>query len=214
MTRLGLLIPSSNVVLEPLAARQKNFQVHVNRLPVYDVSLDPASQAQFELDGQVAAAKLLCDAKVDRIIWGGTSASWLGFDRDIDFAERVTFETGVPTTTTVLEINRQLSEMDARRVGMVTPYTDDVAMQINRNYQAAGFHIGGWSNHGGTLSNDFASIPESEIEAMIRNVAHEDLDAIIIMCTNVAAAYLATRLKSILGLPIIDSATASLNGNL
>jgi len=214
MKRLGLLIPSSNTVLEPLAARQTDIQVHVNRLPVYDVALNLASQAQFAMDEQVAAAKLLCDAKVDEIVWGGTSASWLGFDHDKIFAERVTVETGVPTSTTVLRINRQLANIGAHRIGMVTPYTDDVAMQINRNYEAAGFHIERWSNHGGAISKDFAAISAPAIETMIRNVAQGDIDAIVIMCTNVAAADLATRLKSVLGLPIIDSAMASLTGDL
>lgn len=209
MTRLGLLIPSSNVVLEPLAARQTDMRVHVNRLPVYDVSLDPTSQAQFAMDGQVAAAKLLCDAKVDRIVWAGTSASWLGFEHDAVFAKRVTAETGIPTTTTILNINQELSELGIKRIGLVTPYTDEVAAQINRNYQNAGFTIGGWSNYGGTLSNDFAAITENEIEAMIRKVARQDVNAIVIMCTNLAAADLAINLKTSLDLPIIDSALSS-----
>lgn len=210
MKRIGLLIPSSNTVLEPLAAQQTDIQVHVNRLPVYDVALDPASQGQFAMDGQVAAAKLLCDANVDQIIWGGTSASWLGFDNDEIFAQRVNAETGVPTSTTVLRINRLLTDIGAHRIGMVTPYTDDVAKQINSNYEAAGFQIGRWSNHGGTLSKDFAAIPAPEIEAMIRDVAQDDVDAIVVMCTNVAAADLAVGLEPVLGLPIIDSALASL----
>ena len=84
--RLGLLIPSSNVVLEPLAvrlqAKRPEVSVHVSRLGVIDVQLDATSRAQFEMDAQVAAAKLLCDAKVDQITWGGTSASWLGIAHD------------------------------------------------------------------------------------------------------------------------------------
>ena len=64
--RLGLLIPSSNVVLEPLAVQLQSIRpdlhVHVSRLGVIDVQLDAASRAQFEMDAHVAAAKLLCDA--------------------------------------------------------------------------------------------------------------------------------------------------------
>ncbi|MBT0958642.1 Asp/Glu/hydantoin racemase [Alphaproteobacteria bacterium KMM 3653] len=209
--RLGLLIPSSNTVLEPLAARQAGLQTHVNRLPVYDVALGAESQAQFAMEGQVAAAKVLCDAHVDRIVWGGTSASWLGFAHDQAFAQKVSAQTGVPTTTCVLQINGQLAALGARRIGMVTPYTEDVAQQINRNYEAAGFEIGGWSNHGGTLSRDFASIPEAQIEDMIHRVAQQGVEAIVIMCTNVAAADLAARLAPELNIPIIDSAQASLS---
>ncbi|MBN9673749.1 aspartate/glutamate racemase family protein [Roseibium aggregatum] len=211
MRRLGLLIPSSNVVLEPLAVKRSDLQVHVTRLGVLDVKLDADSLAQFAMDKQVAAAKLLCDAKVEAIVWGGTSASWLGIEHDETFVRRVEAETGVPTTTTVLEINRQLAALGAKRIGVVTPYTEDVAMQINRNYAAMGYEIGGWRHDGGDLSNDFAKIPEDTIQKMIEDVAQNDVEAVVIMCTNVAAADLADRLQPRLGISIIDSAAATLD---
>ncbi|WP_158967149.1 maleate cis-trans isomerase family protein [Chachezhania sediminis] len=210
MTRLGLLVPSSNVVLEPLAAKVAGLSVHVTRLGVLDVALGDVSRAQFALDTQVAAAKLLCDAKVDRIVWGGTSASWLGLDHDLAFVARMEEETGVPTSTTVLQINRRLRDLGARRIGMVTPYTADVAQQINRVYEGLGFEIGAWSADGGDLSLDFASIPPDVVEAMVRQVAAAGVDAIVIMCTNVAGDQVADRLSAVLGVPVIDSAAATL----
>jgi len=211
MKRLGLLIPSSNVVLEPLAARQGNLQVHINRLGVLDVKLDDSSRAQFALDAHVAAATLLQDAKVDGIAWGGTSASWLGVEHDEAFVSRVQSETGLPATTSVLRINRRLRELGIRKLGMVTPYTQDVAERINRTYRDLGFHIGGWRHDGGEMSNDFAAIPPARIEAMIRDVAEQDVEAIVVMCTNVAASRIAADLSVDLGRPVIDSAAETLN---
>ncbi|MEO1679664.1 MAG: Asp/Glu/hydantoin racemase [Pseudomonadota bacterium] len=212
--RLGLVIPSSNVVLEPLAAtlqgHQRDLTVHVSRLGVLDVRLDAASQAQFELDAQVAAARLLTDAKVERIVWGGTSASWLGIERDEAFAARVFAETGIPTTTTVLEINRHLIALGARRIGMVTPYTNDVAEQINSTYRGLGFEIAASCNDGGDMSLDFAAIAPGTIVEMIRNVASAAPDAVVIMCTNVAGAAVAADLAPQLDLPILDSAVFTL----
>jgi maleate isomerase len=214
MIRLGLLIPSSNVVLEPLAVRVQSkcadLSIHVSRLGVLDVRLDTASRAQFELDTQIAAAMLLCDAKVDRITWGGTSASWLGVAHDERFVAGMVQETNVPTTTCVLEINRRLRGLDARRLGIVTPYTDDVAAQINKNYADMGYKIVASRNCGGDMSNDFAAIKAKVIEGMIREIACQNVDAVIIMCTNVAGADVATQLETELSLPILDSAAVSL----
>mgnify|MGYP000064559478 FL=1 len=213
--RLGLLIPSSNVVLEPLAvrlqAKRPEVSVHVSRLGVIDVQLDATSRAQFEMDAQVAAAKLLCDAKVDQITWGGTSASWIGIAHDEAFVQRVTHETGVAATTCVLDINRRLRKLGAKRLGMVTPYTDDVATQINRNYVDLGFEVIAASSDGGKLSHDFATIPPAVIERMVKGVAASQPDAIVIMCTNVAAADIADRLELELGIPILDSAAVTLS---
>tara|TARA_R110002095_G_scaffold201105_1_gene181771 strand:- start:402 stop:1037 length:636 start_codon:yes stop_codon:yes gene_type:complete len=209
MTRLGLLIPSSNVVMEPLAARQTDIQVHVNRLGVIDIALNTTSRAQFSMDGQVSAAKLLCDANVDKIVWGGTSASWLGFKHDADFSSRVTSETGLPTTTSVLQINQELAELGVQKIGLVTPYSDDVAKQINRNYEAEGFVVSAWRNHGGKMSRDFASIPQSTIRELICEVALGDVEVVIVMCTNLDAADLSVELTRSLGIPVIDSALTS-----
>jgi maleate isomerase len=212
--RLGLLIPSSNVVLEPLAARLQtqipSLTIHVARLGVLDIKLDPASRSQFELDAQVAAAKLLCDANVDCITWGGTSASWLGVAHDEAFVARMEEETGKPTTTCVLDINNRLADLDVTRLGLVTPYTDDVAAQINRNYTDMGFDVVASRNDGGTLSNDFAAIKSSVIAQMVQEVATAKPDAIVIMCTNMAGADSAAQLERDLGFPVLDSASITL----
>ncbi|MFK8024258.1 MAG: Asp/Glu/hydantoin racemase [Ilumatobacter sp.] len=213
--RLGLLIPSSNVVLEPLAARLQmqtpDLTIHVSRQRVLDVALDATSRSQFDLDAQVAAARLLCDAKVDRITWGGTSASWLGVEHDEAFVARMTRETEIPTTTCVLDINQRLADLGVTRLGLVTPYTDDVADRIDRNYDSLGFEVVASRNDGGTVSNEFAAIGPAAITAMIRSVATAEPEAIVVMCTNVAGAEVAAGLATELGLPILDSAAVTLS---
>ena len=214
MNHLGILIPSSNVVLEPLAAKAQaldaNLRIYVSRLGVLDVKLAAGSRAQFQIETQINAAKLLIDAKVDRIIWGGTSASWLGIAQDIAFIEGMKLVTSVPVTSCVIEINRGLAKIGAKRLGMVTPYTDDVAAQINQNYTDMGFEIVAFRNDGGDLSHDFAAIKPDAIERMIRGVAAQNVDSIVIMCTNMAGAEVAERLEKELNVPIFDSAAVSL----
>ncbi|WP_223296053.1 aspartate/glutamate racemase family protein [Thalassobium sp. R2A62] len=198
-------------MLEPLIKQAwVGSTIHVSRLGVLDVKLNAASRAQFEQETQLTAAKLLCDAKVEAVVWGGTSASWLGLDHDIHFVDLMQQKTGVPTGSCVLEINRQLRALGAKRLGIVTPYTLDVAAQINRNYEAMGFQIATSVNDGGDLSNDFAGIPQDTIARMIRTAAAAGPDAIIIMCTNVAGAALAQSMSNEVGCPIIDSAAATL----
>ena len=94
---------------------------------------------------------------------------------------------------------------------MVTPYTDDVAAQINRNYVDLGFEVIAARSDGGKLSHDFAAIPPAVIERMVKGVAASQPDAIVIMCTNVPAADIAARLELELGIPILDSAAVTLS---
>ena len=79
MKRFGLLIPSSNVVIEALIQQAiDDATIHISRLRVLDVKLEETSRAQFELETQLIAAKLLCDAKVDAVVWGGNLSQLAG----------------------------------------------------------------------------------------------------------------------------------------
>ena len=212
MKRFGLLIPSSNVVLEELVQKTgRDAIVHISRLGVLNVKLEEDSFAQFELETQLSAAMLLCDAKVDAVVWGGTSASWLGFSHDLQFIDQMQQKTGIPTGSCVLEINRQLDQLAAKRLGLVMPYTADVANQIKFNYESSGYKVVAAAYAGGQESNDFSSIAQDTIAQMIRTVAVELPDAIVIMCTNVAGATLARTMREEVGCPIIDSAAATLS---
>tara|TARA_R110001592_G_scaffold220038_2_gene474576 strand:+ start:445 stop:1155 length:711 start_codon:yes stop_codon:yes gene_type:complete len=215
--RLGIVLPSSNTVLEPLAAKMladTGVTAHFSRLEVIDVALDHGSRAQFALQRHVDAAKLLADAKVDAIVWGGTSASWLGPEHDRAFCDAVSAATGIATTSCVLAMNRLLRPEPDFRLGLVTPYTDDVHAQIVENYRTMGFRCDASENHGGALSNDFADLPQQTIETMVRKVASARPDAIFIMCTNLRGAVVAETLSAELGLTVTDSAAITISAGL
>ena len=86
------------------------------------------------------AAELLADAKVDVIAWNGTSASWLGFERDERLCERITEVTGIKACTSVLAFREIFERAGVRRVGLVTPYVEAVQARIVANWREAGFN--------------------------------------------------------------------------
>lgn len=139
--RLGILVPSSNTVLEPLTSAiisslnthlQKQHQqtsplpcpipssipaplvtVHFARIPVTHISLSETSTSQFTPQALAAAASLLADAAVDAIGWSGTSAGWLGFASDVAICDAITAATGLPATTSTLALNKALEATGA-----------------------------------------------------------------------------------------------------
>ena len=215
--RIGILLPSSNSVLEPLAVKtsvESNISFHFSRLGVIDITMAPHSINQFTLAAQCDAGKLLCDANVDCVIWGGTSASWLGIQHDLDFCRSFTQETGVPAGSCVLEMNQFMASHRVKTFGLVTPYTTDVQHQIIENYKNLGFSCVSEQHCGGILSNDYASIPTEQTEKMVLSVAEKNPDVILVMCTNMRGAKVAVTLEPELGIPIMDSATATLQSGL
>ena len=92
--RIGMIVPSSNTVVEPICSRiffgmEDVVTVHYSRLEVVNVSLDDNSTRQFAVDTMLRAADQLAQAKVDAIIWNGTAGSWLGIERDREMCQKI-----------------------------------------------------------------------------------------------------------------------------
>ena len=207
--RLGILTPSSNTVLEPLTAAilddLPEVTAHFSRFKVTEIALSPGAVAQFDDDAILRAADLLADAKVDAIAWSGTSAAWLGFARDVALCERILASTGRPAATAVLAVNEALAASGAKRLGLVTPYRDDVQAKIIANYDAAGIAVVSERHLGISDNYAFAEEPPDRVEALIREVAADKPEAIAVLCTNMRGAPLVSELEAEFDIPIHDS---------
>jgi maleate isomerase len=216
MKRLGILLPSSNTVMEPAATALLRsdgaITAHFARFRMVTVSTEDASLRQFGLDEMVAAAELLADVNPNLILWGGTSAAWLGFAHDTALCERITARTGIQAVTAVQMINQRLTADGVRRIGLVTPYLAPVEDAIIANYAALGIDIAAAVRGELTVNTDFAAISPATIAMMVRKVARSapGLEAVVIMCTNLLGAPVAEALSDELGLPVIDSVLASI----
>jgi maleate isomerase len=207
--RLGMLTPSSNTVLEPVStaivAGLSEVSVHFGRFKVTEIALSEQALKQFDDTEILRAADLLAHAKVDVIAWNGTSASWLGLDRDERLCERITATTGIAACTSVLAFREIFQRTNARRIGLVTPYTDDVQAKIIETWKSAGM-VCSAERHSGLRDNfSFADVDETAISDMIRAVRNEGCDAVAVVCTNMRAASLVPALETELGIPIYDS---------
>lgn len=191
-------MPSSNTALEPLTQAivasisdaELQVSVHFSRFHVTQISLSSDSNAQFDHERIVNAAQLLADAKVDVIGWSGTSSGWLGFDNDQRLCAAIKQRTGVPTVTSTLALNEILKKLDARELGLVTPYTKDVNDRIRSNYARIGVQIDDSieQHWGGSVNTEFANIPEHTLDEMVAQVARAGAPVVTTFCTNLVAA--------------------------
>lgn len=213
-TLIGMLTPSSNTVLEPyMCAILHQFlpevTAHFQRFTVREISLDDKAMAQFKNEPLIEAAKLLNDARMDVIAWAGTAAGWRGFDVDRDLCLQITEATGAPATTSVLALNEILDRTDVKRLGLVTPYLDEVQKQIVANYAAAGHPVVSERHLNDKGNFSFSEYDEATIADMIREVAKDKPEAIIVLCTNFRGAPLVEEIEKEIGIPIYDSVSAT-----
>ena len=213
-TRLGMLTPSSNTVLEPLTAAMladlPDASAHFARFRVLKISMEDDALSQFTNEPMLAAAELLADAQVQSICWNGTSSGWLGFDTDRALIAEIEARTGVKACSSILAMNELLEKLGAKRVAFVTPYLDEIQTRILANYRAEGFEIAGEKHLGDPGNFSFATYSEADILELCRAVAAERPDAITIYCTNFRGARLAPSIEAETGIPVLDSVSTAL----
>ncbi len=128
---LGMLTPSSNTVLEPISSAMvaglPNVSVHFARFPVTEISLDNKALGQFDLQPMLGAASLLADAHVQAICWNGTSAGWLGLDKDRSLCDAIRDRTGIPATSSVLALDEIFRITGVKKYALVTPYPSAIS---------------------------------------------------------------------------------------
>lgn len=216
--RLGMLTPSSNTALEPICASLlagvSNVSSHFSRFRVTEISLGTSALGQFDNQPMLDAALLLADAKVDVICWNGTSAGWLGLDRDRELCEDILRVTGIPATSSVLALDDIFRKTQVKRLGLVTPYMDDVQTRVMANFEAEGYGCIAERHLGISENFAFAGVTAATLSAMILEVSASRPDAITVFCTNLRSAPLVGELERQIGIPIYDSTSAAVWGAL
>jgi len=211
---LGILTPSSNTVLEPLSAallaEVPEASVHFGRFRVTEISLSQEALGQFDLGKILDAARLLADAKVRAIGWSGTSAGWLGLERDEALCAEIAAATGIPACSSTLALRELMQRNGRRTLGLVSPYVDAVQARIVENFGASGMRVVAERHLGVSVNWDFSLVDEAALSRMVREVAAQKPDAIAVFCTNLKAAHLAAAWEREHGIPVYDSVSTVL----
>ncbi|PUB17453.1 maleate cis-trans isomerase family protein [Yoonia sediminilitoris] len=212
--RVGMLTPSSNTVLEPYTSAMfapfgDAASAHFGRFRVVEISMSDASQGQFTDAPILEAAKSLAEAEVDLIAWNGTSASWLGLEKDRALCAMITAETGIKTTSTSLAYDRLFAGIGLKTLGLVTPYLSEVQERIITQYATQGIAVTADARLEEKVNHAFGTYSTAQIAKMIRDVAQSRPDAISILCTNFRGAPHAAALEAEIGIPVFDSVSVT-----
>lgn len=214
-TRIGMITPSSNTMVEPITSAMTAhlldaLSVHYARIPVTRIALDQGSLDQFELDAMLGAARLLADAQVGAICWNGTSGAWKGVDADRAICAAIERETGIPATTGTLAQLEAFRFHGVRRYSLAVPYREDVHDAILRVYASQGVACVGSAYLGVSTNFAFAELDLDTLRDLVRRADCPEADAVVVVCTNVAAARVVEELEQALGKPVHDSLVLSL----
>jgi maleate cis-trans isomerase len=134
MTRhFGVLIPSTNTTVEiECRLLPAAYQAHFGRLKSSGGGSFSPSRDE-DIDYQ---SHLLGTAKVEMVILAQTSASLFAEDYDEVVTKRMSTGAGVPSITSAQAVGRAVRALGARRVAIVSPYSEAVNERAARYFQA------------------------------------------------------------------------------
>ena len=217
-TRIGMITPSLNTVLEPMTAALladlPDVTAHFSRLSVSSIALDDDAAAQFAVEPMLAAARLLADARVHAICWNGTAGSWLGPAHDRHLCEAIARDTGIPATSATLALAELFRSRGIKRFALVTPFEEALQEAIIETYRGEGFECVAERHLDSDDTFGYATVAPAATEDMIRTVAAAEPEAIAAVCTNLAGATCARAMEAESGRPVYDSVAAALWGSL
>ena len=129
----GVLIPSTNTTVEgELARLSGGYQAHFARLMTKTPGHPFAPSRDEDIDYQ---SQLLGTAKVEMLILIQTSASLFADDYDDVTMRRMSAAAGgVPAITSAHAMGRALRALGAQRIGLVSPYSEEVNARARRYF--------------------------------------------------------------------------------
>ncbi|GAB3671263.1 maleate cis-trans isomerase family protein [Halopiger thermotolerans] len=217
--RLGLIVPSSNTTAEPefRAHLPDSITVHGARMALESVTVDELDAMS---DDAARAAELLGHADVDAVAYACTTGSLIhgpGFDAELE--DRLERAAGVPAVATARSVVRALEALEAERIAVATPYTDDLDEREREFLEAAGLEVAVLDGRGLAANTAIGELRPAEARQQVIDLVDSDsdalespdaLDAVFVSCTNYRSLDAVEGLEGELGLPVVTSNGATL----
>jgi maleate isomerase len=212
--RIGLVIPSLNVVVEDDLRRElpANVGFHITRLRLRKTQGRVTQAALLEAGRDaIEQSTLLSDAGVDAIAFNCTGASISdGLEGALRLRDQIAAATNTPATTTILAVVRALRASALRRIVHVCPFTAEFSADEAAYLRAEGFDLVASRGLNFTDARLAAKLSPAEICDIAAGLDQPEAEGLFLACANVRAMEAAKDLQQRLGKPVVTSNQAVL----
>jgi maleate isomerase len=204
-TRVGLIIPSSNRMVEQemVPAFPDDVQAHVTRL-----RMTGANHLAFDqlLPRVEEATRALVDARCEVVAFHCTANSMEGGVEGEKQILAAVARAGAPHgTTTITAIRRAFDAFGAKRIVLITPYSAETTQHEAAFLRACGhdvLHAKGFALAG---SDAYCATPPEFWRDRTVEAARPDADAYLVSCANISVFGVIEELEAKLARPVITS---------
>lgn len=209
--RVGLILPSVNIRMEPEFYRcpaLKDFNFYSTRVLLDDTTEETLKAMERGLDH---AAEMLATVFPEIVVYACTSGSFIsGTGGNLYIIQTIEGQCHCPVVTASQAMINSMKKLGARKITLVTPYTDDINEKERDFFKDNGIIVTAMK---GLQIVDAETIRTQSVENIYELVISTDVaesEAIFISCTNVEGLYIADDLEQKLGKPVVSSNIACL----
>lgn len=209
--KIGLILPSTNTVIEPEFNRMapKGVSIHSARIMLLGKASEESYFAMRDDTGRAAAE--LATAEPDVIAWGCTSGSCV-VPREV-LEGSIVDRSGIEAVSTMTAVFEALKAFGVKTISLGTPYVNFVNETEIEVLKRAGIEIAAW--YGLELGETqeerrgIGRVPPESLYRLARYVDRPESELIFLSCTNLATIDMLDDLERELRKPVISSNQAT-----
>jgi maleate isomerase len=219
MTRIGLIVPSSNVTMEievpqmMREAQESDMSFHAARMPMRTVSVAELRS----MDASAAAcADTLLDARCEALAYACLVAVMVqgaGAHREVE--ERLSTVASArgqdtPVVSSAGALVETLHRAGAARIAMITPYMPELTGIVIDYFRGEGIDPVSVRSLGVSDNYDVGCIPSSRLRAAVDDVDLAGVNALVLSaCVQMPSLQLMRSLQDQVGVPVVTAAAAT-----
>lgn len=212
-TNIGLIVPSSNTVMEEdfHCRFERPVTVVTTRIFLEDVTRE--AEETMLAEDLPRALRTISTAEPRVVVFGCTSAGSLGgIEHDTAIARSIVAATGAAVVTVIGAVVNQLKLARAKRVAVLTPYSAEITQSVADCIAEAGFFVTQRTGMGIVSNCEIGRVtPEQIVDFVVREFRDLDADSIFLSCTNWRAIEAREQLQQRLGITVITSNQACID---
>lgn len=209
-SRIGLIVPSLNVTIEPEfnAFAPPDVSIHATRLLL--PKGDKEHLAQMAQDTE-PACDLLSTAKVSVIAYACTTGSLInGIGWENSLAKRMESRVQVPAVTTASAVIAALKKLGLSKVAVGTPYIDEVNAAEKKFLEDNAIRVTKISGLGYVDGESLHREPPETALELAKEVDTSEAQGIFLSCTDLKTFTVIDDIEKSLGKPVVSSNSATL----
>jgi maleate isomerase len=214
--RIGVIVPSSNTVVEPDFARNLPTGTTLHAARMYLAETTEAAERRMIFDYAPQAVKDLASLYPQVVAFACTSGgAVLGAEGEAKLIEDIARSTGAQVVSTNDAVKAKIAGYRPDRIAVVTPYIDELNERIRAGLEGRGLNVVKISGMGLIENFAIAQVSPREILGFAeQQLAGLEFDLLFASCTNWRALEARPLLRQRFGVPVVTSNQATIEATL